>query len=383
MTRQIIQTSTTRNIPYDRLRWSVVLYYGALFGCLLHTAFVAIFAVLDVWPLSYLNIVSTLIYLVSLVSTLRGFHSFAALLLLDEVAIHAAVAVFLLGWSSGFQHYLLVAVPFISFNHGWSRKFRLLILANLLILYLALLSLSEAVPPLFPIEPGTLRVMYTGNVLALFTILAGLAYYYSSATQQVEMQLLQSNSMLEVLATYDDLTQLINRRNMMRRIEEEVSRVQRGGRPFVLILADIDDFKAFNDRYGHECGDFILVNLAAILKESLRTGDLVSRWGGEEFLLLLPNTGLDGGAQAAQKLCDTVADVAFTYKGRQLSITMTFGVSVYIPGKTIEQTLRESDRNLLYGKNTGKNRVVLHQFDLEVSPFSDLWRVRDHAIPKD
>jgi len=169
-------------------------------------------------------------------------------------------------------------------------------------------------------------------------------------------ELAKAYERVEELSRTDDLTGLANRRAMVERLTGEQARSARNGRGFGLILGDIDNFKACNDKYGHECGDVILVELSNRLRRALREQDLASRWGGEEFLILLPDTEPDGCARVAEKLRELVCSKPFVWKGCMIDLTMTFGACEggRVP---IDEALRVADRALYKGKNKGRNRV--------------------------
>lgn len=165
---------------------------------------------------------------------------------------------------------------------------------------------------------------------------------------------------IKIMAHTDPLTGLANRRIMMDKIREEVIRFKRSQLPFSLVIGDIDHFKSVNDTYGHDCGDYVLVTLAKLMVEKLREEDTVSRWGGEEFLFLLPMTGSEGAAIAMEKVRNAVFSTPIQFNGHALSMTMTFGISTY-DGKTREYDvyLKQADEALYKGKQSGRNRVVL------------------------
>lgn len=163
---------------------------------------------------------------------------------------------------------------------------------------------------------------------------------------------------LEVLSTTDPLTGLYNRRYMIQQLEREAVRYQRYLHPFTLLIADIDHFKIINDTYGHDCGDFVLQQLAIDLKAHLRCQDFVARWGGEEFLVLLTETDEDAAIQLAERLLKTVAETSFIYKDVTLKITLTIGSASYHNTTTIEETIKKADRALYDGKRNGRNQYV-------------------------
>jgi len=182
------------------------------------------------------------------------------------------------------------------------------------------------------------------------------------ANLEVQLQreaLRRAYQKLDVVAREDPLTHLSNRRDMIDKIRLEKNRLERSGKPFVLVMTDIDDFKKFNDNYGHDCGDFILVSISRLIRTQIRKQDWVSRWGGEEFLLLLPETDLEGGRVVSEKIREKVSSTPLQFKGNSLSLTMTFGVSLFNQGMKIDDCLKKADQALYRGKRKGKNRVIV------------------------
>jgi diguanylate cyclase (GGDEF)-like protein len=183
-----------------------------------------------------------------------------------------------------------------------------------------------------------------------------------SANEQIEKQkkeLSIAYKKMEMLARTDPLTQLSNRRDFLEKFQQEIIRFERSGKPFSVVLGDIDDFKSVNDRYGHDCGDFVLVNLAKIFKSMIRKQDSVGRWGGEEFILLLPEAPLTGGKKVAEGIRKRIAGEIFSFQEHQASITITFGVCEYNGVIDIDTCIKRADEALYSGKHQGKNCVVL------------------------
>ncbi len=184
-----------------------------------------------------------------------------------------------------------------------------------------------------------------------------------SANQQIEKQkeeLSRAYKKLDLVSRKDTLTQLSNRRDFLEKFQHEIHRFERNSKPFSVVLGDIDDFKAVNDSYGHDCGDFVLVHIAKILKSSVRKPDVVGRWGGEEFILLLPEAPLAGGEKAAEGIRKKIEAERFFFKNREisLSITITFGVSEFNGTTKIDGCIKKADEALYAGKKKGKNCVV-------------------------
>jgi diguanylate cyclase (GGDEF)-like protein len=166
-------------------------------------------------------------------------------------------------------------------------------------------------------------------------------------------------SKIEHIAMYDQLTDLVNRRFLIEYLKRKVQRPSRSKRPFSIIMGDIDDFKSINDNYGHECGDYVLQQIADIFKEITRPQDLTSRWGGEEFLIFLPDISSGSAIDLAERLRIEIGSQTFSFNDNQFAVTMSFGVSDHFFGETgSEGCIRAADKNLYEAKRRGKNRVV-------------------------
>jgi diguanylate cyclase (GGDEF)-like protein len=161
----------------------------------------------------------------------------------------------------------------------------------------------------------------------------------------------------------DALTRLPNRRRMRELLEAEGVRCARDGQPFGVVIGDLDGFKQINDSRGHDCGDLVLAAVAPALRGVLRRQDTVARWGGEEFLFLLPDTHLHGAGVVAEKLRAALENAEITFEARRVAVAMTFGVSVFTRGATIDDCIQRADRALYTGKHAGKNQVVLESGD--------------------
>jgi len=161
---------------------------------------------------------------------------------------------------------------------------------------------------------------------------------------------------LDTLSSKDQLTGLNNRRLMLEQLASEHARFLRGGRPYAMVMMDLDFFKSVNDRYGHLVGDEVLRGVAARLKLAMRDADLVARFGGEEFLLLLPNTELDGACKQAERLRAVIGAEPIGTSAGALSITISAGVTL---SRLIDvdetQVMARTDRALYLAKAQGRN----------------------------
>ena len=165
---------------------------------------------------------------------------------------------------------------------------------------------------------------------------------------------------VELQALVDGLTGISNRRQCEEALTSEISRADRLGTPLTLVLADLDDFKAINDLHGHATGDDVLREFAAVLRATVRDSDLAGRWGGEEFMLLLPGADAVGGAQLADRVRTSLMERSFVGQERaDVSVTCSFGVAQHSPGLDERDLFAAADRALYRAKREGKNRVEL------------------------
>lgn len=158
------------------------------------------------------------------------------------------------------------------------------------------------------------------------------------------------------LSETDKLTQLYNRYKLDEALEREFKRSKRTAIPFAIILLDIDYFKQVNDRFGHQSGDIVLSELAMVLRNNLRSTDMVGRWGGEEFIFILPDTDETGAMQLAEKIRERISNTQFSHPER---ITGSMGVSVYRGDSSLATIISRADQALYTAKHHGRNQVQL------------------------
>jgi len=183
-------------------------------------------------------------------------------------------------------------------------------------------------------------------LIALFALLVIFSIYYQL-----------SHNKIERMATFDSLTDVYARGSIMQFIENEYQQYRRYQKVFSLIMIDIDHFKNINDRYGHGTGDLVLSSIASIMKNNIRKSDSVGRYGGEEFIVLLPETQKENAAVAAEKLRQKISGHAFETVG---TVTVSCGVAeAFKNAHSIEEIINEADKKLYVAKEEGRNRVVV------------------------
>ena len=180
-----------------------------------------------------------------------------------------------------------------------------------------------------------------------------------------QLQLQQSMQQLEHANRIDGLTGVYNRRYWQQQLGHEVSRAARYEHPLALLLFDLDKFKQLNDDYGHQGGDAVLVELSGIIAGLLRDSDLLGRYGGEEFGVVLPETDLAGAMLVAQRICKAVAEHQLIFNGQTIRVTVSIGASWY-NGQTPDELIQQADMALYNAKRQGRNRAVAWQTSPEL-----------------
>ncbi len=167
----------------------------------------------------------------------------------------------------------------------------------------------------------------------------------------------------------DPLTGWYNRRHMQETLERDLRRASRTKRPLSVLIFDIDNFKEFNDSYGHEAGDVTLQNLCQVVKMLIRSEDVACRYGGDEFVLILPDSSMELAAQRAEEMRVAVRHAELQYQGYLLKpMTLSFGIATYpADARTVRELLRAADTALFRAKSEGRNRVRMHGITSESS----------------
>jgi two-component system, cell cycle response regulator len=180
--------------------------------------------------------------------------------------------------------------------------------------------------------------------------------------KKLQDDLRKTNIRLEELSNTDGLTKIFNRRHFMSLFESEFDRAVRYGGTLSYVMCDIDNFKSFNDRYGHLIGDKILVGIGKIFKDSLRKHDLVARYGGEEFALILPETDDAGSFSVSERYRAVIESTQFGTPELPLRVTASFGITSFPKFKpsSIDEMIKQADEALYKAKEWGRNKTVLY-----------------------
>ena len=327
-----------------------LVHFCALTALLVHLALIAIFACNGFTWLAWFNAWSLAMHARALwLSHPGGNVQRAADCIGLEVAINAIVTTLMLGWDSGFHYLMIPMVPVYMLSNQHSRRMRLGLAVVTGVIYIVLKLWSSFHTPLYQAPMDMLHTLEFSCLLTLFLAFMALSTRYHDIVAEAQ-------DMLAREASTDPLTGALNRR----RLTQLATELPPEGYS-ALLLCDIDHFKRVNDRYGHDAGDTVLQHFYRQMLTCTRSGDHVSRWGGEEFLVLLPQTSSELARQVAQRLRDTTAATPIVIApGQQLHITVTIGLAYLWPGESLQAAILRADAALYRGKASGRNQVQEH-----------------------
>lgn len=317
-----------------------------------HLAFIFLFDSVGVAWMARGNVASVLVYTLSALLIHNGRHFIAMGLIVGEILLHGILSVVVIGWDSGFHYYIILIIPvsiLSSMHANWQKA---VVATAVGVLYMGLDFAFRDAQPLESLPHAMLSGLHYFNQACTLIILGILATVYYRLVASAEAKLRHQ-------ACTDPLTQLRNRRFAMEVAQHEAAVFERGGRPLALVLGDVDHFKQINDVHGHETGDMALKAVAQALREGVREVDHVARWGGEEFLMLLPSTDVDEAMRVSERLRESIQQIDLVHNHQLVPLRITLGVVLLKAGETIEQALARADKALYQGKQAGRNRVVL------------------------
>lgn len=298
--------------------------------------------------LAWINVISVAMYVWAYRAFRDRANRLAIMLIRTEVLVHAALGTVMVGWDSGFHYFLLMFIPAL---FATLRERSAWILAVCLWgYYVGLYVLMWFIEPLQPISANALLFVNIFNFTTVFLMFAYLTMYYVVTVTRAHRRLAR-------MATTDPLTGLFNRRHMVDLTEKLLAREQRQQGKLTLMLMDLDHFKDINDQYGHELGDRVLQRVALLLRDQAREQDFVGRWGGEEFLAVLPETDPEQALVAAERIRAAVQALEWTDLKPGLQVTLCAGISQLNDRESFSSAIARADRALYRGKAHGRNRV--------------------------
>lgn len=329
-----------------------------------HLLYMQLFTMCSAFPLVMYNLIVLSLYIMLLMAVKSEKEMLVYTLTFAEIVFNAVLSTILIGWTSGFFLCIVCMVP-ISFYLTFSAlksKLRILLPIGITVLtyimYVFLYRHMLQNQPLLPVKEKYIPVLFLANSFVVFFLIAVVSFNFIIETLDSTNALMTKNENLGHVANVDPLTGLLNRRGMEIHLQETMNSAKLKGTLFSIIIGDIDNFKRINDTFSHECGDRALIHVADIMKNAIRSGDAVCRWGGEEFLILVQGNG-DIARMIGERIRQTIENHSFMYKEDEIRFTMTFGASAYVPGYAMATIIKQADDKLYEGKTSGKNKVVL------------------------
>lgn len=306
----------------------------------------------DWWPFSLIALFVQLPFY-----PLCAQHRSFAVFLPSVLMLFATVLVYILlfskhfGSSAGFHYLIMSLIPLVIFAGRIGLKLKVFICLMMAIgMFMVELELRGVATSSVSVE--ALKQLRVLNLLICFITISMLTFTHFVTVSRIQ-------SKLQFLAAYDPLTQLVNRRRMGQLAEQEILQSRRQQYPLSVILADVDNFKMINDRHGHPVGDAALQHISELISTIARDTDSCCRWGGEEFLVLLPHTTLQGAMQVAERIREDVAATPLHAHELELEMQLTLGVAMLMPNEELAELIMRADTALYEGKRASRNCVVI------------------------
>lgn len=353
------------------IKKSVKYKAASLAGALMHVTFLIMFMVIRLYTMAIFNVFSISLYIMMWAVCekpkfeKRAIHWITAMY--SEVTVHAALCTLFLGGDTCFFLYAMMCIPvalYYLFLTCSSRVFKRgmtgFTLFTVGALVLALMYVHFCSPIYFTVrrqlssgETDLIRAINIGfNLILLF----GFSFLFILEINSLIKQLNQTNEQLNYTATHDALTGLYNRYCL----NGTLSAMVKSGKPFCLVMGDIDDFKKVNDTFGHDCGDIVLRSVADVIKRNIRECDTACRWGGEEMLIIMDGS-YDECYQIVSRIKSGISSMGIEHEGKPVNVSMTFGftTSAESGSNDLDELLSTVDKRLYKGKTSGKNVIIV------------------------
>lgn len=324
----------------------LALLYHILFSCLIagfHYPAVLIY---------YLAVCGFYVIMLQLVK--KNKYRLATVLVHVEIISFMLINTVLFGWNAGFHAFLLALASLVYFN-PFERKRVMYFFSGLeAVLFFCLKIYTIYYAPVLDVGTKMRDVFYLLNYAGCFIVVVCGAAVSKVSADMTERRLKKKTQSLQNQADHDPLTHLWTRPYLIKQFHL----VEEKGMPFSVVMCDIDNFKKINDTYGHNCGDYILESIAGVIVENSPNNSVVTRWGGEEFILLLEDCDITKSRPMVEKIREKVSEADFTYKEKRLHVTMTFGISTSMERRDLTGLIELADDRMYVGKQNGKNQVI-------------------------
>lgn len=347
----MLQGSEIINSDSEIERHSLVINLFSLAGMFLTGALGALSLFNGNLPLGLLLVISCSIFgLAYRIHKKTGNSSFASAVIIYLLYLLMIYLVYTGGVENTGPLWIFLVSPVSLFIHGL-RKGLIEISCFLIVICVIMFSDAELFANVAYATEFKLRLIYS------FVTVTFLSACYEYSREQSYKNTLKISKQYEQLALFDQLTKLANRRGAIQKLEFEQASIARNKDPLSVILCDVDYFKRVNDQYGHNAGDAVLVKLGEIFTKLIRQQDTVARWGGEEFLFVLPQTTAENAAILAKKIHHVLRDEVISFQDFNITITVSMGIEQMDVNQAIDDVINRADKYLYQAKHAGRNRT--------------------------
>jgi diguanylate cyclase (GGDEF)-like protein len=352
------------------------LFYLMLGGMVFaHLFYIFFFYTVGSLFMSAFNMFSVVFYIILFIFFVIKENTKILNYLVIEIIIHAFIATLVIGMNNGFEFFLICTAfashHLVRITHT-SKVTAYIINISVFFILLGLKFLPSSTVlsfiKVFPVQ-SYLSAIYVFNLVMAFIMIFLVLLVFLREIRSDEERLKILNSKLSELASHDSLTQLLNRRAMKARLEAALDFKKKNNVGFVTAIADIDDFKKINDKYGHDCGDKVLKKVVQVIKENVRESDYISRWGGDEILILFNRSTIEGASVCIERIHKEIANSIFLHNNEIINLTITIGVCPSEDYSYYQDIILEADRRLYDGKHKGKNCII---YEAPLAPIPDI-----------
>lgn len=319
-----------------------------------HVSLIILFSLARVRPMVYVNIASVLCYCICLFLVVKGHVRGYVLVTFAEILTHTFLAIHYVGDNAGFQMYFLGCMSIVLFTHYFSVHTGIrpingpILSAICCVFYILAIIYARRRYPLYPLSYNEQFYFRVYNTFLMFLFILAFFSLLTLVASRNERELIRQTQ-------HDNLTGLFNRRYLTQYMNE--LQQTKDLTSYWLAIIDIDDFKKFNDQYGHLCGDYVLRSVADVIREHCEQSCTVCRWGGEEFLVVGEGSEDESNA-LLEHIRTAMADRVFVYNGTRHFVTVTIGAAHYPDKQSLDVWINTADARLYTGKQAGKNRTV-------------------------
>lgn len=338
---------------HEKLKIQTYLAIAIVVAAITHVLIGVYFAYIGLYLVVFLNMIDVLAYLIGFFINKAGKTRIASFIIVFKIVLYSAMSTFLFGIHVNAHWFILIAILPVALYLDFTKIQKFFIIGLMPMLINLQLMLPLIHPPLINMDDNMFLSLFFANIIVISFIFE--ISLHAVISKRVSD--LQAKEMRDIkhISNVDPLTELSNRRYA----ENFFEKLDSVDTPFLFCLMDIDDFKSINDTYGHGVGDIVLIAVSNILRKNTRKGDLVCRWGGEEFLVGLPKCNLESGKTILEKIRKSIASETMIIPQGELRVTITGGAKILIDND-VKKVLAECDKNLYEGKRVGKNKIVFN-----------------------